>query len=306
MSKVLVIDGNAIVHRAFYAMPSFTTKDGFPTNAIYGFFSMLIKSLDNYKPEYLIIAFDTPEPTFRDKIYKEYRTQRPEPKQELKQQFEPIKSGLKHANIGYIEFPGYEADDIIGSLTAKLSKDNKIIVVTGDKDILQLVNENTVVVLPKIGLSKTEEFNPDKVRSLLGVKPEMVADYKAIAGDQSDNYKGASGIGPKTAVELLSQFKTVENLLSNTDQIKNERIRKIIEQNKDNILLGKQLSVIKKDLKLDFSLNKFNTKDINVAGLINFFEQYSMKSLIKRLKSLSIINQQTAKIESKEQQGSLF
>lgn len=306
MSKVLVIDGNAIVHRAFYAMPSFTTKDGFSTNAIYGFFSMLIKSLDNYKPEYLIIAFDTPEPTFRDKIYKEYRTQRPEPKQELKQQFEPIKSGLKHANIGYIEFPGYEADDIIGSLTAKLSKDNKIIVVTGDKDILQLVNENTVVVLPKIGLSKTEEFNPDKVRSLLGVKPEMVADYKAIAGDQSDNYKGASGIGPKTAVELLSQFKTVENLLSNTDQIKNERIRKIIEQNKDNILLGKQLSVIKKDLKLDFSLNKFNTKDINVAGLINFFEQYSMKSLIKRLKSLSIINQQTAKIESKEQQGSLF
>lgn len=306
MSKVLVIDGNAIVHRAFYAMPSFTTKDGFSTNAIYGFFSMLIKSLDNYKPEYLIIAFDTPEPTFRDKIYKEYRTQRPEPKQELKQQFEPIKSGLKHANIGYIEFPGYEADDIIGSLTAKLSKDNKIIVVTGDKDILQLVNENTVVVLPKIGLSKTEEFNPDKVRSLLGVKPEMVADYKAIAGDQSDNYKGAAGIGPKTAVELLSQFKTVENLLSNTDQIKNERIRKIIEQNKDNILLGKQLSVIKKDLKLDFSLNKFNTKDINVAGLINFFEQYSMKSLIKRLKSLSIINQQTAKIESKEQQGSLF
>lgn len=306
MNKVLIIDGNAIVHRAFYALPKFFTKDGFPTNAIYGFFSMLIKSLQIYQPAYLIIAFDTPEPTFRDKIFKEYRTQRPEVKEELKQQFLPIKSGLQKANIGYLEYPGYEADDIIGSLVNKLSNENKIYVITGDKDLLQLVNENTVVVLPKTGLSKIEEFTADKVQQFLGVAPENVADYKAIAGDQSDNYKGAVGIGPKTAVSLINQFKTVENLLENLDQIENTRTRKIIEQNKENILLGKKLSEIKKDLKLDFSLQNFNINNINLEGLEKFFEQYSIRSLIKRLKTIKTIKTKSRSEKKDNLQGSLF
>lgn len=282
MSTLLLIDGNAVLHRAFHAIPQFATKAGVPTNAVYGFLTMLQKAIVDFKPTHLIICFDTPTPTFRKKLHKEYQAHRPKMDDELKTQFPLVKELLNAAGIKSLEKPGFEADDVIGTIAKKCNSETKVIILTGDRDIMQLVNDHVFVVSPQSGLSAVKIFDKTEVFNKLNIYPQQIPDLKALMGDPSDNYKGAQGIGPKTAVGLLQKFADIDNLFTHLDDVENPRIKLILEREKENILMSKQLATIKTDVDVDCNLEnaEFNGFKPDIKDFLNKFEMYS---LLKRL-----------------------
>lgn len=283
MHTLLLIDGNAIMHRAFYAIPdTFKTKDGIPTNAVYGFLTMLQKAIYDFKPEHIVICFDTPKPTFRKKLFEKYQSHRIKIADEFRVQIPIIKEMIDVAGITRMEKEGFEADDIIGTLTTKYKKDHTVIILTGDKDIMQLVDKNVCVMSPQTGLSSIKLYDVNEVTRKLGVTPPEIPDLKGLMGDPSDNYSGAKGIGPKTAADLLKQFGTVENLLKNSDKIENLRIRTIIESHKDNILLSKKLATIMCDVPVKINIETTRFEKFN-DNLKTFLLSLQMDSLATRL-----------------------
>jgi DNA polymerase-1 len=284
MKKYLLIDGNAIMHRAFHALPdTLAAKDGTPTNAVYGFFTMLYKVVTDFQPYYVTICFDTPKPTFRKKLLEEYQAKRPKAADEFKVQVPIIQNLVDLAGINREEREGFEADDVIGSLAKKLSDNGEVftLILTGDKDILQLVNKDTQVISPKLGLSNITIYDEKKVEEKLGIKPKLIPDYKSLAGDPSDNYHAAKGIGPKTAVKLLEQFGSIENIYKNTEKIEKERIRNILVENKEKVFLLKKIATIVQDLEIDVDLDckKFSGFKEDMKFELNRLE---LNSLIKR------------------------
>ena len=218
MTKLVIIDGNAIMHRAFHALPPLTSPEGEPVGAVQGFLNMLLRILEDLNPTHLVVCFDRKEPTFRKSMSIDYQSHRPEMDDQLSPQFPLIQKVLKAMAIPIYDKAGYEADDLIGTI-ANISKADNVVVVTGDKDILQLVNNKIQVYLPVKGLSVAILMFPSDVKEKLGVSPEQIVDYKALVGDPSDNYKGVPGIGPKTAVDLLSEYQSLENIYQNLDHI---------------------------------------------------------------------------------------
>lgn len=281
MSTLLLIDGNAILHRAFHALPPFKTKDGTPTNAVYGFATMILKAVNDFKPEYIAVCFDTPVPTFRKKLHKEYQAHRPKMDEGLVPQFPLTKEFLQKAGIAYLEKEGFEADDVIGTLAKNCADDKTVIILTGDRDIMQLITDHIFVVTPLIGLSTIKMYDKKEVLNKLQVNPEQIPDFKALAGDQSDNYKGAKGIGPKTAADLLKTYSSIDNLFSNLDQIQNERIKNILISEKENIMLSHQLATIHTKVDIDCNLEKLRFNKFN-EELKEFFNKLEMHSLLKR------------------------
>lgn len=283
MKTLLLIDGNAIMYRAFFAIPAtFKTKDGTPTNAVYGFLTMLQKAIYDFKPEHVIICFDTPVPTFRKKLFEKYQSHRVKIADEFRVQIPVIKEMIDVAGIARIEKGGFEADDIIGTLTKKYKKNHTVIILTGDKDIMQLVDKNVCVMSPQTGLSSIKLYDVDGVMNKLGVTPPEIPDLKGLMGDPSDNYPGAKGIGPKTAVDLLKQFGTVEKLLKNIDKIENPRIRTLIESHKDNILLSKKLATIMCDVPIKVNIETARFEKFN-DNLKTFLLSLQMDALATRL-----------------------
>src|SRR3990167_2235098 len=212
MKTFLLVDGHALIHRAYFAIPPFKTKDGFPTNAIYGFFTILQKAIKDFNPLFLTILYDTPKPTFRNKLFKSYQIQRPKTQDDMKVQIPKLKEILDTGNVYQLEMEGFEADDIIGTITTQTNdKDLKKVILTGDKDIFQLVNSSTYVMTPQIGFNNAILYDEEQVIKKLKILPQLIPDYKALAGDPSDNYPGAKGIGPKTAANLIDEYKSVEN-----------------------------------------------------------------------------------------------
>ncbi|MBI2051204.1 hypothetical protein HYT33_00375 [Candidatus Roizmanbacteria bacterium] len=282
MDTLLLIDGNALLYRAFFALPSFKTKDGTPTNAIYGFFTMLYRALSNFHPQYIAVCFDTPKPTFRQKLYEEYQIQRPKIADELKIQFPLLKDLLKKGGVFQIEKEGYEADDVIGTIARRVRKSKiKTLVLTGDRDIMQVVDKTVYVVTPQIGVTQTKIYDEGGVVEKFGVHPEQIADFKALVGDPSDNYPGVKGIGPKTAVRLLKRFKTIERLLANLDEVQDEKLRMLLKENKKNIVLSGKLARIVTDVKLDFKLDKTAFSGFK-QDLKEGLSKLEMRSLIAR------------------------
>lgn len=282
MDTLLLIDGNAIMHRAYHALPLFKTKSGFPTNAIYGFLTMLYKATIDFNPHYLVVCFDTPTPTFRKKIYKEYQSHRPKIEDDLSTQFAPVREALDNAGIIHLEKTGFEADDLIGTISHHFDKNGiKVLILSGDRDILQLVNNNVYVITPQIGFAKSKIYQPYDVKEKFGITPDKITDYKALSGDQSDNYKGAKGIGPKTASKLIQQFHTVENLFKNVRKV-DEKLRTILEQDKKNILMSKKLATILTDVELDFKIENCVFSGFK-EDLKNFLIKYEMRTLVTRL-----------------------
>ncbi len=252
MNTVLLIDGNAIMHRAYHALPPFKTRQGIPTNAVYGFFTMLYKTIQDFNPQYVTVCFDTPKPTFRKKLFKKYQIHRPKMEDDLSQQFPMIKELLTKAGIYHEEKAGYEADDVIGTITKSLPKDQyKILILTGDKDLMQLIDANVYTLTPQIGFSKAKIFDRKEVVAKFGIQPEQIPDYKALAGDPSDNYPGAKGIGPKTASQLIQQFHSVENLLKHLKEL-SEKQQAIFKKYRQDILLSKKLAQIVTNVKIKF------------------------------------------------------
>ncbi|MBI5127655.1 hypothetical protein HZA76_04340 [Candidatus Roizmanbacteria bacterium] len=283
MKTLLLIDGNAIMHRAYHALPPFKSKDGTPTNVVYGFISMLFKVFNDFKPDYLTSVFDTPEPTFRNKIFKDYQIQRPKIENDFIVQIPLVKKALDAGGVYRLEKPGFEADDLIGTIS-KVFDGNKyrVIIVSGDKDIFQLINDNIFVAAPQLGLANIKIFDRQEVEQKLEVSPSQIIDYKALAGDPSDNYPGARGIGPKTAVKLIRQFETIENIYSNLEKIDSEKIKIILKKEKDNVYLSKKLATILDNVEINLDIEKLIFPGFN-KKLKDFLEDYQMSSLVNRI-----------------------
>src|SRR3989338_6790315 len=283
MKTLLLIDGNAIMHRAYHALPPLTSQNGTPTNMIYGFFTMLHRVITDFRPHYLAVCFDTPKPTFRQELMKEYQAQRPHAADDFKVQIPYIMQLLDAAGISRMELDGYEADDVIGSITTKFKKEAiNIYILTGDKDIMQLVDKNVSVISTQMGLTAVTLYTPEKVKDKLHVTPEQIPDYKALAGDPSDNYGGVKGIGPKNAEKLIKEYGSVENLAKHIDSIANDKLRLLLSENRDILTLTKKIATIVKDLHVEKSLDEFGFVSFK-PEMKDSLQKLQLYSLIKRL-----------------------
>lgn len=256
--KIILIDGNSLVYRAFFALPTtLATSAGEVTNAVYGFTSMLIKLMREEKPDVIGVAFDS-GPSFRKEHFAEYKAHRPETPDELPHQFNLVKDVLRALKIPIFAMANYEADDILASLTKRASgRGDEVIVVTGDKDAFQLVTDGVTIMTTKKGISDIVIYDRAKVIERYGIPPERVADFLALKGDPSDNIPGVPGIGEKTAAKLVQEFGGVEELLENVDKIESERLRRNLEEHSDEARLSKKLAVLETDLPVDINLEDF-------------------------------------------------
>jgi len=306
MKTLLLIDGNAIMHRAYHALPPFRSSDGTPTNVVYGYLSMLNKVVTDFKPDYLISCFDTPKDTFRNKLFKEYQSQRPKIDDDFIVQIPLVKQAVDAAGIERMEKDGYEADDLIGTITRIFEKNKfRVVILTGDKDIFQLITESVFVASPQLGLANIKIFDRSEVEKKLDVSPNQIIEYKALAGDPSDNYPGASGIGPKTACKLIHQFGTVEEIYKNINNIESEKVKEILKKEKDNVLISKKLAAIMTNVDIDLDIEKLKFKGFN-KKLIDFLTQYQMNTLTKRIFSVKEVEKKEEVKKEKPDQIGLF
>jgi DNA polymerase I len=279
VKKALLIDGHSLAYRAFFAVNGLTSKSGQPTNALFGFASMVLQIVKNHSPQQVYIAFDLPSPTFRHNLYKEYKATREKPPEEFISQIPLIKEFVKVAGFPIIEQAGYEADDLIGSLANKLSAlDYSVFIVTGDKDAFQLVTKNIHVLLTKKGISEIDEYGEQEIVEKYSLRVNQMIDLKALMGDNSDNIPGAKGIGEKTAIKLLLEYNTLDNIYDNIDKIQG-KLKEKLEQSKENVYLSKELATIKKNIEIETN----NSETIlNEQPLLEFLEQYELYSVIRK------------------------
>ena len=293
--KLILIDGNALMHRAYHALPPLTTKKGEVVNAVYGFTSVLLKVIKDLKPDYMICAFDVAGGTFRDKIYDEYKAGRKKPDQEFYDQIPKIKEVVKVLNIPIVEKQGFEADDVIGTLAFQANNELRITnyelqttIVTGDLDALQLVDKNTEVYTLRKGIKDTVIYDEKAVQERYGLKPEQIIDYKGLRGDPSDNIPGVNGIGEKGATELLKNFGSIEKLYKAIENEKDNNLikpkikEKLIAQ-KDQALMSKKLATIDQNMRLKLDLEKCVWGDYNKEELNNLFRELEFYSLMSRV-----------------------
>jgi len=286
--KIIIIDGNALIHRSFHALPpTMMTKEGILTNAVYGFTLVLLKTIREFKPDYVVLTLDKKGPTFRHQEYKEYKAKRIKAPNELYEQIPLVKEIAKAFNIPIFEKDGFEADDLIGCIAKKVDKNINKIIVTGDQDTLQLINENTKVYTMSHGLSDSVIYDIKAVKNRFSLLPIQMVDYKALRGDPSDNIPGVKGIGEKTAIELLKNFKTLDNIYKNIESKKiKERTKALLKEFKDDAYLSKKLATIKTDIEINFNL--FNAKfgNFDQEKLIKLLSELEFKSLLPRVQNL--------------------
>ncbi|MDD4362833.1 MAG: DNA polymerase I [Atribacterota bacterium] len=282
--ELYLIDGQGLIYRAYFALPKLTTTFGQPINAAYGFTLLIIKILEEYHPDGIVIAFDSPKPTFRHKIYGQYKAQREKMPQELIDQLPIIKKIVDAFQIPSVAVEEYEADDIIGSIVQneKIS-DFKKIIVTGDRDLLQLINENTEIVLMQKGITQVKQHNLETVKNMLGFPPGLIPDYIGLKGDSSDNIPGIAGIGEKTAKKLIADFGNLEKIFANLDKIKSKAVKNKIENSQEEAFLSRSLAVIKKDMKLNLEINNLIYKEPDYYKLKDIFEKYEFKKLLEKI-----------------------
>ncbi|MGM0367907.1 MAG: DNA polymerase I [Actinomycetota bacterium] len=298
--KILLIDGNNLAYRAFYALPdTIATSSGTKTNAVLGFTSMLLKLIDEEKPESIICAFDSKGPTFRHDMYKEYKMHRKKMPEELTRQLPLIKEVLKVFNILCLEKPGYEADDIIATIVkAVYSKFNDIYIITGDKDILQLVSDKVRVIANKKGITDTVIYDEEKVREKYGVGPEKIKDLLALIGDSSDNIPGIPGIGPKTAEKLLKEYEGLGDIFKNIDNIESKRIKNLLKDKEDLAKKSLRLTELKLDQDLDVGeVVGESFRNIDLTKVRNLFHSLEFRNLYKKLEKIEL---STKKSKEKE------
>lgn len=288
----ILVDGNAIMHRAYHAMPRFEI-DGQLVNAIYGFISILFSTIDKFEPEYLAVAFDVKGKTFRDDLFEEYKAKRVKAPDEFYEQIPKIWDFVEKMEIPLLCKEGFEADDVIGTIAKRINKETEsieVVILTGDQDTLQLVNGGIKVAMPKMGKSKETVYDSSAVRGRFGLSPEQIIDYKALSGDSSDNIPGVRGIGDKTAQKLLIEFGTIEKIYEKLTQSRakfedkfGKSVAQKLEAGKELADLSKQLATIKTDLDLDFKLSEAQIHDFDENKIKELLQKYRFRSLLKRL-----------------------
>jgi len=285
--RLIIIDGNSIINRAFYGIRTLSTRDGVPTNAVYGFLNIMLKYIQEINPEYICVAFDLSKPTFRHKMYDAYKAQRKKMPEELAAQMPIMKNVLSAMNIKILEKEGYEADDIIGTVSNMCDNSStECIIVTGDKDDLQLATDTTKVYLTTTskGNTNTDIYDKNAVIEKYGVTPQQFIDVKALMGDTSDNIPGVAGIGEKTALSLIQKCQSIENLYADEDLYgaKGAMLTKLID-GKESAFLSKKLATIDKNVPIDFEISDAEVKPYNNNELYKVLLSLELKSIIKKL-----------------------
>ncbi len=281
--KLMLIDGNSIIYRAFFAIPPLTNSSGLQTNAVYGFTNMLLKVLEEEKPTHILVAFDAGKETFRHEGYAEYKGGREKTPPELSQQFPVLKELIQAFSISQYELPGYEADDIIGTLSRMAEEEGRqVVVVSGDKDLLQLASGNVTVLLTRKGVSEVEKYTPADVQERYGLTPPQIIDLKGLMGDASDNIPGVPGVGEKTALKLLHEYGSVENVLENIPNLKG-KLRENIENNAESAKLSKKLATIFREVPLDQTVDDVAWHGYDAQALAAALRKLEFKSLLERL-----------------------
>ncbi|HTX86949.1 MAG TPA: DNA polymerase I [Candidatus Nanoarchaeia archaeon] len=290
--KLMIIDGNALIHRSFHALPpTLRTKDGELVNAVYGFSAVLLKAWRELKPDYIALTLDMKGPTFRHKKYKEYKATRIKAPQDLYDQIPRVKEVAAAFNIPIFELQGFEADDLIGTIDKEVGPEVEKIIVTGDMDTLQLVDRSTKVFTMGHGLSESVVYDEARVKERYGLDPDQMIDYKALRGDPSDNIPGVRGIGEKTATELLQNFKTLDGVYDQL-KIKKEKLKikpriiELLKEHKDEAYLSKDLATIKLDVPIKFDLAKCRAYDFDREKVAGVFSELGFKSLLPRVQDL--------------------
>ncbi|PIZ89645.1 MAG: hypothetical protein COX89_00405 [Candidatus Nealsonbacteria bacterium CG_4_10_14_0_2_um_filter_37_10] len=289
--KLIIIDSNSIIHRAYHALPPLTTKKEELVNAVYGFLLVFFKAIREFQPDFIAATFDFPAPTFRHKKYKEYKAKRPPAPEELYQQIPKVKEVLEAFNVPIFEKEGFEADDIIGTI-AHLAPKRQIIpevetiILSGDLDVLQLINPKTKIYSLRKGVKDIILYDEDLVKEKYGgLMPEQLLDFKALKGDPSDNIPGVPGIGEKTAVELIKEFGSLENLYQNLEKLK-PKLKESLLLQKEQAFFSKELAEIKTNVPIDFNLKKCQWGKYNQKKIIGILKNYEFQTLIKRLPEL--------------------
>ena len=300
MNRLVLIDGNAILHRAYHALPPLTSPDGTIVNAVYGFVSMLIKLFQELRPTHMAVAFDRAAPTFRKTLYKEYQASRPKMEDALVGQIGYVHDVAAAFGIPNFELDGYEADDVIGTIVHKELPMDEMIIVTGDKDLLQLVDDVRCIraYMPTKGLSEGKLFGEKEVVEKMGVPPKQIPDLKALMGDSSDNYPGVAGIGPKTAVGLITSYGSIEKLY---DEVKGKKqslkkkgkagegetlfigAREKLLNGQEMARMSKDLATIRTDVPIAFTTDSARVASLDTPEARAKLEELHFPSLIKRL-----------------------
>jgi len=284
-AKLLLLDGNSLVHRAFHALPPLSNSQGQPTNAVYGFTKMLLRLKEEESPAYLAVVFDHGLPTFRHQEFEAYKAHRPSTAPELKSQFPLVKEVVSAMQIPSLELAGYEADDILGTVAKQGEGEGlEVVIVTGDRDLLQLVSAHITVKLCRQGITNLEAFDREKIQEKYGLKPEQIQDLKGLVGDASDNIPGVPGIGEKTALKLLQEYATVEEILEQTENLKIKKIKSALTDYQEQALLSKKLATICCEVPLEsYSWESFRTKEYDLQKMGEVLARLEFKSLLKKL-----------------------
>jgi len=284
--RLVILDSNSILHRAFHALPLLTTKKGEPINAVYGFFLVLFKIIKEIQPDSIAACFDFPAPTFRHDKFKEYKAKRPPTPKDLVSQIPKIKEVLKSFSVSFFEKEGFEADDLIATIAKKARDEvSEIFILTGDFDTLQIVDKKTKIFFLGRKIKEPLIYNEKKVIGEFKVSPKQIPDYKALVGDQSDNIPGVSGVGPKTAVEILSRYKNLDDFYNKpkTENKLKVKIKEKLVKDKEKIFLSRELVKLKNNVPIDFKLIECRFGNFSQTEFEEILKRFEFYSLLKRV-----------------------
>jgi DNA polymerase I len=283
-NKLVLIDGNSIAYRAFFALPLLNNNKGVYTNAVYGFTQMLLKILEDEKPTHMLVAFDAGKTTFRHKTFSEYKGGRQKTPPELSEQFPFIRQLLDAFEIKRYELENYEADDIIGTLASQAAEGEwDVKVFTGDKDLLQLVTPDVEVVLTRKGITEVEAYTVEQVNERYGITPKQIVDMKGLMGDPSDNIPGVPGVGEKTAIKLIKEYGSVEKVIDSIHEISGAKLKERLNENKEQALMSKDLATITKEAPIEIGISETGYNGYQIASVFPLFKELGFQSLIDRL-----------------------
>lgn len=282
--KLMLIDGNSLLFRAFYALPLLHTNEGIFTNAVYGFITMFNRVIAQVEPQYLVVAFDKDRQTFRSEKYDSYKANRTSPPEELRPQFDLVRQVLTALGVKWMEVAGFEADDIIGTLSKKAEQEDiETVIVTGDGDTLQLVSDITRVLMTKKGISEIEVYGPEQVMAKWEVEPNKMIEIKALMGDTSDNIPGVPGIGPKTAIKLVKEYGSLDNLYANLETVTNAKLRDKLSEFEEQAYLSRHLATIVRDMDLTCTWEEFGRGEMDREAVVKLYKMMEFNSLLNSL-----------------------
>ncbi|WP_379965503.1 DNA polymerase I [Ectobacillus sp. sgz5001026] len=282
--KVVLLDGNSIAYRAFFALPLLNNDKGIHTNAIYGFTMMLLRILEEEKPTHILVAFDAGKTTFRHQTFADYKGGRQKTPSELSEQFPFIREVLDAFHVKRYELENYEADDIIGTLALEASKQGaNVKIISGDRDLLQLVSTQTTVAITRKGITEVDEFTPETLFEKYSLTPSQIIDMKGLMGDSSDNIPGVPGVGEKTAIKLLNEFKTVEQVYENIESVSGKKLKEKLELNKDQAMMSKELATINQHSPIKVSIDEMEFNGYTVDDVVPIFKNLGFHSLLDKM-----------------------